>query len=109
MDDLHPISIFFIALAPLVRYDEERDQWMPTDQAVYLARGNRRARFRELNNRIWGEGNWIVCPTCPRDSNGFEVFHHKNVHTPVGRIGVAMEHSIEDPFTGEITVDVRLD
>lgn len=28
---------------------------------------------------------------------------------PSPRLGVATEHSIEDPFTGEITVTVRLD
>lgn len=28
---------------------------------------------------------------------------------PAERLGVATEHSIEDPFTGQITVTVRLD
>lgn len=102
-------ATFLIALAPLVQYDEKRNQWMPTDQAVYLARGNRSARFRKLNDRIWGEGNWIQCETCPHDSMGFEVFHSVKMHAlPEGTIGVATSHSIKDPFTGEITVDVKL-
>jgi hypothetical protein len=29
--------------------------------------------------------------------------------SPGERLGVATEHSIEDPFTGDITVTVRLD
>ena len=36
-------------------------------------------RFRGLNDRIWGEGNWVMCPRC---LDGLEQpsFHHKNAH-----------------------------
>jgi len=34
----------------------------------------------ELSDSIWGEGNWIRCPTCPKDSNGEDVYHHKDAH-----------------------------
>lgn len=37
-------------------------------------------RFGEMNDRIWGEGNWIVCGTCPPDDGGWPVFHHKDAH-----------------------------
>lgn len=37
-------------------------------------------RFTELNDRIWGEGNWIPCGTCPPDDGGWPPFHHKNAH-----------------------------
>lgn len=37
-------------------------------------------RFRELNDRIWGEGNWIVCGTCPPDDKRWPPFHHKDAH-----------------------------
>lgn len=41
---------------------------------------DRDARFKDLNNRIWGEGNWIRCSTCPHDSKDREVYHHKDAH-----------------------------
>lgn len=37
-------------------------------------------RFRELNDRIWGEGNWLRCPSCPHDDNDREIYHHKDAH-----------------------------
>lgn len=40
----------------------------------------RDARFTTGNNKIWGEGNWIRCSTCPKDHYGREVYHHKNAH-----------------------------
>lgn len=48
--------------------------------AVEETDDERRERFTELNNKIWGEGNWIQCPTCPHDDNGREVFHHRDAH-----------------------------
>lgn len=36
--------------------------------------------FGELNDRIWGEGNWVPCITCPRDDAGYPPFHHKDAH-----------------------------
>lgn len=40
----------------------------------------RDARFAPINNRIWGEGNWVRCAQCPRDDRGNEVYHHKEAH-----------------------------
>jgi hypothetical protein len=41
----------------------------------------RDARFAPENDRIWGPGNWVRCPTCPRDSEGREVYHHVKAHS----------------------------
>jgi hypothetical protein len=41
----------------------------------------RDARFSPLNDRIWGEGNWVRCSTCPHDSEDREVYHHKDAHS----------------------------
>jgi hypothetical protein len=46
-----------------VETDEERD-----------------ARHAPENDRIWGEGRWVRCSTCPRDATGREVYHHRNAH-----------------------------
>jgi len=32
------------------------------------------------NDRIWGPGNWIRCPICPRDDFGNEIYHRKDAH-----------------------------
>jgi len=40
----------------------------------------RDARFTPDCDRLWGEGNWVRCPLCPRDSTGREVYHHKDAH-----------------------------
>lgn len=51
------------------------------DHANEILPGRERvARFKDLNNRIWGERNWIQCPTCPTDDNDEQVFHHKDAH-----------------------------
>lgn len=39
----------------------------------------RREWFSELNNRLWGEGNWEECYKCP-DSFGFPSFHSREHH-----------------------------
>lgn len=47
-----------------------------------------------------GEDEWAFCPYCgaPLDPDfGGEVI-----------VGIATEDSIQDPFTGEVTVEVRL-
>lgn len=36
-------------------------------------------RFREGNDALWGEGNWIECPVC-LDGRGKPSFHHKEMH-----------------------------
>lgn len=36
--------------------------------------------FKALNDRTWGEGKWIRCPTCPHDAEDREVYHHRNAH-----------------------------
>lgn len=41
----------------------------------------RDARFTPENDRAWGSGNWVRCPTCPRDSEGREVYHHAKAHS----------------------------
>lgn len=41
----------------------------------------RDVRFKEENDRIWGAGNWVRCPTCPRDSEGREAYHHRAAHS----------------------------
>lgn len=45
----------------------------------------RDARFAPMNDRIWGEGNWLRCPTCPLDDNDRQVYHHRNAHAQEGR------------------------
>jgi len=56
------------------------DGWlMDAVQAVW----DREERLRPLNDRIWGEGNWIECPTCPLDDEGYRVFHHRNAHLTI--------------------------
>ena len=42
----------------------------------------RDARFAPLNDRTWGEGNWLRCPICAPDSEGRQVYHHVNAHGP---------------------------
>lgn len=36
--------------------------------------------FAPGNDRIWGAGNWVRCETCPPDSNGQGVYHHRAAH-----------------------------
>jgi len=43
----------------------------------------RDARFAPLNDRIWGEGQWVRCSTCPPDGEGGAVYHHKNAHPAI--------------------------
>lgn len=40
---------------------------------------DRDMRFKEGNDRAWGEGNWIRCHTC-LDGFGYPSYHHKDVH-----------------------------
>lgn len=47
----------------------------PTDQI------ERDAHFKPGNDSVWGEDNWLRCSTCPLDSVGFEVYHHKDAHS----------------------------
>ena len=42
----------------------------------------RDARCAPLNDRTWGEGNWLRCPICAPDSEGRQVYHHVNAHGP---------------------------
>jgi hypothetical protein len=49
--------------SPPIESDEERD-----------------ARFAPGNDKLWGPGNWIRCPTCPHDYFDHEVYHHKDAH-----------------------------
>lgn len=51
---------------------------MPED---YQFRMERIERFRDLNDSLWGAGNWVECDECPRDDEGQRVFHHWNAHT----------------------------
>lgn len=37
-------------------------------------------RFAPGNDQVWGPGNWVRCPTCPHDSLGREVYHHRDAH-----------------------------
>lgn len=37
-------------------------------------------RFRSLNDRVWGAGNWMECSLC-LDGRGNPSFHHRNFHT----------------------------
>lgn len=41
---------------------------------------DRDARFTPMNDRLWGAGNWLRCPTCPHDSEDREVYHHVKAH-----------------------------
>jgi len=36
-------------------------------------------RFRLENDRVWGPGNWISCPSCP-DALGKPSYHHRDAH-----------------------------
>lgn len=38
-------------------------------------------RFTPMNDRIWGQDNWIRCLECPKDAFGHHVFHHKDAHS----------------------------
>lgn len=53
-----------------------------TDRHLSWDEGDRLrdAIFAPKNDELWGEGNWIRCPQCPRDSDGREVYHHVNAH-----------------------------
>lgn len=47
---------------------------------------DRRAEILELNDRIWGPGNWVACERCTRQVHGDEpvgipVYHHVDAHT----------------------------
>jgi hypothetical protein len=42
----------------------------------------RDAAMTEENDRVWGEGNWTRCPTCPPDPEGNHVYHHRDAHAP---------------------------
>jgi hypothetical protein len=41
----------------------------------------RDAKFAPENDRLWGAGNWIRCATCPLDSEGRQVYHHRRAHS----------------------------
>jgi hypothetical protein len=59
-------------------------RWLPLRDDPHIESNEERdARFVPGNDRIWGPGNWVRCPTCPRDSAGNEVYHHKDAH-PTG-------------------------
>lgn len=36
-------------------------------------------QFREMNDRVFGPGNWIECSLCP-DGEGNPSYHHKDHH-----------------------------
>ena len=40
------------------------------------------AELDALSDRIWGEGQWVSCQTCPPDDAGLPPRHHRNAHLP---------------------------
>lgn len=40
----------------------------------------RDARFKNLNDQIWGMGEWIRCPVCPLDGTGRQPYHSIHNH-----------------------------
>jgi hypothetical protein len=38
------------------------------------------AWFDAEADRLWGEGEWVVCEQCPPDDAGFPVRHHRHAH-----------------------------
>lgn len=78
------------------------------------------ANLAEDEDHAEGCGNALYCVGCGAqfsDDVSLVVHEHneavavvdlpKFIYAPSRHFGVAIEHSIQDPFTGEITVDVK--
>lgn len=59
------------------------------------------ADFDELSNKIWGEGNWVICEEC-LDGNDMPSRHHRNFHNK-GTIG---ERGRTDEAVGDSSLPV---
>lgn len=59
---------------------EEARHWNMPEVWITFVLADRHERFRKGNDKVWGEGNWIMCGQC-EDGMGYPAFHHRDFHT----------------------------